>query len=1160
MIEPMAFGGALATDLVGRDEELATIYKTIGADAGTEFRCLLLMAEGGKGKTRLLQAVASYLQPPARPEQIHPAPWNTVSVLAPPLIDVGDPYLHALVPFLRAVREGFGTLHQFDAAQSFAAFDEALERYEQAADMGRSYKEINTLASAVAEAFRGDYQQLTRSVRVVWFIDTLEQLFMLPPELVDLADAVRASISDQTTFIWLLQLISSAPANTTLILAGRPAPPHQSATQPASPPAAPPRWVREILEYVSLVHGAPGAVAETIPPMFDEHRPDDKDERARLQLSASGAIDHALGRELVSVLELLPFSPDDVRAYLLALERQLQSDSSQRSHPTLARYLKPLIDGDDWRLILHRLTHGNPILLAIYVDLLLNGDLVPEAFTYAPDAFARLDQAAQARVTKEVNRDLLIYLSRGLSRPEAQVLEYLSIMRRGLDQERLVRLWGGEAEQAGQTLGYLRRLSFVKIGLRNKLFLHDEIYRIYQEGYSDETRESREARLEIQRSIFQTLIDYCDEQVELCTQTITRLDEQLHDIDRDKEEQRANPDAAQRDAELKHQLREQRQRRQRLRAEQLHYSLYLDPVNAFNNVYFDLAEQAFAANDLDLYAQLQSEIDLFFFSPNADLNREQTDMTPRAWDQLRFAVIYERVSGLIKRLIKAPDYERAIKLAAEAYDRHAAALDRHYASSGILMVRETGEGRVLDRLYRLEWQSLGSYAAIFHGRDVGEQVAQLEKIVESLEAFLRGEPAGELPPFELSAYRKRVLNVLAQSLRFAGYGSATLNNFDMASSIYQRADRILGFTGLDVLQAEVKNDRSRVLGELGALYEALSVSDQAVAIRRRLGFDYLLGLSYSTKALIYVSNVRPNEGLAFAQLAIERFRRAQDVRGIGLALRHAAEARRRIWNLLPEEVRPRHLELLDDAKRDLLEAEQIFSDSAERVRLLAIRMELGCLYRDRARFFRLSPDHEIVQSALGYLEQVARDAQTNNYIAYQLGALVNKAWLYFSSAAYALADQAAKEALEAAPQKYVLNPDWPISRSERDNAVIYRELSKLYSLRGALLEAQVGAYHELFGEKREWLPELLSHYILSITYAQLFSPHDRWDLGFSKRQFYDLLTRLIVFGQLAVDTVRSQIDVITSLYQLRSVGVMHLQYEQIVEEVFADKRGLDYLD
>jgi hypothetical protein len=1100
MSEPLSFSGAIATDvLVGRRDELDRIRHAVNPSERSAFRCVLLKGEGGKGKTRLLREVCLQLgvsDELSTGASRRSRDWNLEQVIALPLIDVADPRLHGVVPFLREIRRGFRSYAWISAETMFAEFDKAMADYEDARETGMFAADTDLLQDAFTKA----YASVTSAHRVVWVLDTMEQLFPPPPEIDYLFNElnITAASLDLTTYDWLLKLIAEHPPNTTMILAGRPEPgtwanelklaaqpkPQQDRRLPA---------LRASLEREVVAQAEDGVVVLPVGPSLDS-------------LSATG--------DTVITLDLRDFDPLETRTYLRELSQQL---SSELAHQPVAEYLHDFLDDTEQPEVLYWLTGGNPVRLALYIDLLVSVDIYPEEFRYKLETLRAMEPKQLELLRSGIDNALLTYLAQRLDEPDGQVLEYLAITRRGLDVERLAYIWSGDHGEAKAAFGRLRRLSFVKYRPDGRYFLHDEFYTIYQRGFTLENEAQQTANREYRGQIFKKLIDLCEEQYSQCSEQIYEMTTKLHEVNlkRQKTVNEKSDDLQNEHAFLKRDIAMNRQKRQQLIAEQAHYSLYRDPLSGFKDTYFELVEQALSAYDLELAAQLQSEVDLFFFGIASDLNRRQTGFEQFDWDLLRFAVVYDRVTSWIRRLSRLGKYEHVKDFTDAALQTCDQLIHDLYGWASA--IRATPDGEFLRTQARLEWKAFQLNAAILQGKTLSESIVQIEQIAENFADIMSGNYQGfGALQLDIHKIRKRLLNARAHCLISAGYGYTTLFLFDQAESRYSEADRLLVETGLEVLLARVKNDLSRVLGELGHMDRALRLCDEGMRIRRALGFDAMRALSFNTMALIYNRSARQREALYHAQEALSLFRQLANERGVGLALLQIAEAQRRICNFEVSEARRYGSAYKRDysatfsaAKAELQEAETIFSGTfKEEARLLEVKIELGCLERDWAAILDQKAGGDHFTNAETYFYHAIDIAVENNYEQQLLAARVSRAWLYKKCDLNEEAQQLAREALISVPARYHLESPEFLDDSSSSNSMIFRHLSKIYSLLAGIPPET----------PQHFYPILESH-MLAIAYQQLFSQYESWFLRVNKRAFYSTLSKF----KLRFPEMRSQI-------------------------------------
>jgi len=1091
MSQSAVFLGALATHkLVGRKNELQALEAAIAPADTQSFQCLVLEARGGMGKTRLLRETYERL---TAGESSNPSRgvWikEDVRVVALDLIDLAEVAFHPVVGFLREVRQRFAAALPNHSAV-FAGFDAAWLSYEQARDGELDFAEVARRTASLIAAFEQNYAAVTLHTRVVWLLDTLEQLFAVPLEIAEYLDVLGVKSEDLglTTYSWLLEFTRLAPQQTTLLLAGRP---------------EPGRWVADV--RAALPTGDP-------PP-----------------------------------LQVANFTPEETDFYLTYLCEQLGRipNLGQR-----AQDLRKATDEPHEIANLHRLTGGNPIRLALYIDLFFNADMLPEPFG-DPASTAELTESAIATLRDQLDSDLLDYLTTHLADPEPQVLEYLSVMRRGLDRARLRMLWGPTDDSAiDDVFTSLQRLSFIKVrGEKGSetLFLHDEFYTIYQRNLSRQDSTRQEAERERQREIFARLIEFSQQRSLQLVQALYAIQTELATLEVEQPSYLAT----------KERFRALRAERRRFRVERVHYALYNEPKSGLNNMFFRVAGQAFLANEPDLDELLQSEVTTFFFGGGQELNRQQTGASEADWQLLRFHVLHERVARWIRRLTLKIQREQAQELAERASANHRELLARFYPD--LTTLYDHPDGALVSRMFVLEWTACRWFAAIFAGKDLRAPLEGLQKLTQTIEGELtldQQQPDGPLHT-RLKTFRWRLLNILAECLLFRGFAQANLYEFKTAEELYKRANKILDKTEFSTLQSEVKNGLARVLGERGALFEALALCDDALDVRERNGFDLLRGLSRNTLALINTRNARPTRALEHATIALSFFRQLNNPRAIALALIQVAEAKRRMWNLKAEELRYANAArsrvdrgLLKDVDPILSEAEQLFGvEFRSEARLAEIWIEWGSLYRDWAGFFGLSEAHaELERAQKLYTDAMNLAAQDGyRYRQHYLSACVNLVYVHTQAKQPEKAEEMAAVARAFVKPSYKFSTAGPVDVGAGD-VTNFRELSKLHALYARYLLP------------KDQLEARLREYIFSVTAMQLFSPYNPYYLEVNKRELTSFTTTNFKSAQQKQALVALTAKVIRE-YHLDSIegALKSLQAKTVIEEVTQQGEELEYL-
>jgi tetratricopeptide (TPR) repeat protein len=752
------------------------------------------------------------------------------------------------------------------------------------------------------------------------------------------------------------------------------------------------------------------------------------------------------------------------------------------------------------------------------------------------------------------------------------VLQYLTVSRRGLDVDRLVNLWYGFAHvgdpaasaDAGKILRYLEQLSFVK-ERHGRYFLHDEFYTLYQQRFTRLAPLYREADRAEQIQFFERMVTYCEQAIRPLTDRLAELRDTVQ-----------STNGSEDDRQIGSELQDLLARRRQFQAELIHYALYLDPQNCVNTTWFELSSQALSSEDLLMDVQIRSEVDLFFFGIRPDLNRIQAGLSEEDWDLIRLAVVDTRISSIIRSYMSVGEYVRATNFYQMVDTDHRALMALHYPS--IHATARAGAGMQLHEWFRNEWAAFRSITSIYlSGQAAKNGIAELEAIdhyYQQQHLEDRSTPVG--------MFAERFRGVWAQIIMYIGYGHVTFNDFQRAMVAYRRALTILRPTKFKALPAEVKNNLSRVLGEIGAIDEALSLSDEVIATRRELGFDYLLAISFNTRALIRTRNERPQTAQTLAARARDICRRQGKQRGIGLAQTQYGEATRKWWNSTLEEARvtglpsfQANLAELNAAADGLREALQIFgiheaalnallgSNEAldferqeliikelirnepppEPLRIVEALLEIACLHRDRLaartndlnRSFNYHRSERFFQIAL---------LVANYYLLprHRLSAWIDLAWLYQRYGRLENAQRILQVAIADVPEEYWINAAGPLHANLTD-IVYFRELSELWALRAELISPQAGKRSD------DEAKALLTYRIVALVYIELFSPkHETSYLKLNRSYLRTLLEKLIA-EEYTTTALRSYVATIRSTYHLAALRPNgRFAYEDVVEQ------------
>src|SRR5262249_4428325 len=110
-------------------------------------------------------------------------------------------------------------------------------------------------------------------------------------------------------------------------------------------------------------------------------------------------------------LDLVDFNAEETRAYLQTLQKQL---ANEPAYCDIAEDLADVLADLERPNVLHYLTGGNPVQLALYIDLLVSGSTYPELFRYDLTTIENLPETERRTLKEDLDSTLLAYLTRRL--------------------------------------------------------------------------------------------------------------------------------------------------------------------------------------------------------------------------------------------------------------------------------------------------------------------------------------------------------------------------------------------------------------------------------------------------------------------------------------------------------------------------------------------------------------------------------------------------------------------------------------------------------------------------------------------------------------------------------------------------------------------------
>lgn len=1087
MAEQLFAAAQRTSVIISRAAELEQIKDAIYR-SGNELRIVLLTAEGGLGKSRLVEEVLWRAGnrkmreemgniPPDHPDwdwsRAHP---NTVIA---DLIDLDDIRLHTRGYFMRQVREALRP-----AELDFTIYDAEDSRQRRLRAQQADYATVQRATAEAEQRFLKDYQTNAQNQRIVLALDTAERLAIQTSQWLWERGLITSADLTFTTQNWLSERIKNADLpNTTLIISGR------------------------------------------------------GGERKQFFEEIEKAIASQKSCAVVRI-DLKDFTLDETRQYFEILAKDWQARRGESAQAeNAARTFEALVKDKERLEVLWRYTGGQPVRLSLYADLIVEGRTIP----------ARLDdplEEARARVQTpescikarfEIEDEFITLLFGRPTDLRSQILQALVRAPLGLDAEQLHFVFDAplnpkpkdwkpnpkRLEEIQTTLQSMRSLSLVKPrpwrkdGSVIRLGLQDEIYRIYAEHMA-KLEQNRKDEHAARKDLYARLRDWAewhqdewekkrrefqedDERRLHFNSPATALSVRFRHISQEEQNERVGIVETIRDWEL----------------EALHYRLLHNPY-AVNDAYFDLAEERWLANDEEGDAITQAAMWRVIFDPYASKFFELPERPvaksrgETSLEALRRAVEQESVARWIARFVLRKQYERAVQFcddveqATEYLDNPN---DKHSWQ------------HTFARADRLGWRE---YAKILLSREVEEAVENLVHAANECSQLLNEDENTPVFPdrgengFKGHPAEARLRRLVALMHNWIGYGYTQLGLVGPANEAYRKALWYMRGAGFEAQRATTINNLSHTLSDMGR-QRARRLCLDGLALRKEQGAEIPIALSWNTLALIDNDWIRPDLAWIEATTALAYFRRTADPRGLGLALNQLGEALRQLaYQAYKKQVlvtAPPE-DIFEEAERALQESIELFTNSpaaTEIVRRIGAYIEMGCIQRDRIQIIDrekyLEQIHRRQRDALYYYNEAVNLARKNNLARLELDARVNSGWLYYYARDLAKAEETAQEILNSGlfPKDCFLRENQLPPTAERDDVYLYYQLSKLSHLRACVamdhflervkeLKAQYPddpqKRHEVVHtdtQAQAHLKTAAEQYVLASGYAQLFS-------------------------------------------------------------------------
>jgi hypothetical protein len=1050
---------------------------------------VLIEGEGGVGKSRLVNEMlqrmgVSVVADEDSDLQTHEL-WLDIQgkVVATQLIDLSETKLQTQPFFMSTLANSsiwkFPPDSQEIETLYFAEFQGAGREWQRLSDLGIAFEAVKEAAQKAELAFWKDFREITTQKRAVITLDTAEQLLIGSQWLLD-AGLLEPDDVLFHTQRWLLNHIRQGKfVNTTLFVVSR---------------------TKEGQAFIQALKEAalstPSCEWQSIP--------------------------------------LKPFGLEEVKLYLQALINDLKG-----SENALHTYLNEVIKDENRLKVLWLYTGGQPIRLALYIDVLLEGLVMPDPLqdsyveaiqrTRWQQGELETDELLQAR--QEIEAEFVKSLFNQSESLSSQILQLLVRCPRGLSFEQIhfVLDSGSKAkpnewiptqkrlQEINEELKWLRRLIIVKSRHNGRVidYLQDEMYRIYNEcmGRSGVDRQAEEtARL----WLYQKLRDWAEnERQKLLEQRAAQVRDDLKRIRLERPSRVSairfpTPTAieAARLAQLEANLLE-------AELEYLHYELLLDPQENFNDTYYDLVNRRETAYREDQINVLEAEADrlirndhlMVLLKWRSRLSIEMRGETPLQVLR-RTAKLDEAIKWIIRFFLRK-EYKRAIKLA-KALEAYIHIIPDHIERSAWQ-----------HSLNRTERACYYQFSRIYSGQNTANAIESLKQMVSATSPLIKLSKMNESEILEETGERgfighpahSRILFVAAIGWNIIGYGLVTLGRFRDAVEAYTTSLRYVRLVPPEFLkggQAITLANLARALSEIGRGH-AIRLCHDGLERRIEIGDFLPIAYSYNTLGLIYNDFKEPQEALEYSAKAIAIARYVKDKRAVGLSMLQVGEALRGLVQVGGLPLDDSVEELYREADNILAQAYEIFREQEERIRWVEASLELGSLYRDRTEYALETGALDwkrLADNAGLYLEQAATIAEQYGWSHLALDAWVSLGYVYYFARETNLIFAKVLPKVntlvsENSPARLRAGEKPPLS--EEHPAYIFKQLDKLHELLGRIafsnftqkmialrqeIPDRVQRQERFKNDKKlqDGLKSAVTHYVLAINYGQLYSP------------------------------------------------------------------------
>jgi tetratricopeptide (TPR) repeat protein len=402
-----------------------------------------------------------------------------------------------------------------------------------------------------------------------------------------------------------------------------------------------------------------------------------------------------------------------------------------------------------------------------------------------------------------------------------------------------------------------------------------------------------------------------------------------------------------------------------------------------------------------------------------------------------------------------------------------------------------------------------SQALIYTGRPE-EGVVRLKQLIAELEGEQKPDDlARQGDPHSYEGWRRNlVLGRGHNNLGYAywmeyGYYNLALREFRSAVPYFRASDLLEEY-------ANTSDNMGRVYALLYQQSRSESLIDDSVRLRRKLGRDYRLALSLTSRAIAHLAFGEPHRARRLSEEALSIFEHLGGQRGIGLSCITLGRSLRNLGNLWTARLYPQEEcdRFFREATTHLLRAAGIFEQVVnEPVRRIQAYNELGCTYRDRAAMhYDSDPKSPMARS-------ISRDAvqslatsihlSEEGHLVMYVDSCEDLAQTYFQRKDYNYAEMWLKRAEDRIPDRYRLQKGEGLPPVPEEECIeeFWQQLGKIELLRGYLVY-DIGMSLSDDTVPRQVLEQAMHHFVFAAAYFERYS-EQATGLRTTFKQLYD---------------------------------------------------------